>query len=154
MTDRHPADDQLVALALDEISEPERDQLTGHLSACAVCRGEYDAVASAVEQLLAATPWVQPRPGFDRRALEAMGLADAPVPLRSALDRRSSPRRRWAVALGALAAGVLIGVGGTVAINPVDDAPGGDTPAGVATGDGAPLVTAADNTPIGSVALI
>jgi anti-sigma factor RsiW len=108
VTDTHPHDEMLLRLALDDVVEADRESTLRHLDACHRCRNEYDALSAAVEQTLAAAPSVEPSPGFDARVLGAMGLDPA-------ASHRVPPRRsgrRWRLAAGSVAAGLIIGLGG------------------------------------------
>ena len=74
-TGDHPGQDVLVDLALGEVGEPDRSALARHLADCDPCREGYSAAAAGLEHVLAAAPTVAPPPGFEARALAAMGLA-------------------------------------------------------------------------------
>jgi len=96
--DVHPADDLLVALALDDLPADEAAELSQHLSGCPRCAAEYDAISRSIEAALAAAPAQAPPVGFESRVLA----------------RLSPPRRRtpWLVAAAAvvaLAAGGALG---------------------------------------------
>lgn len=71
----HPDEDLLLALALDDLDERERDELVRHIASCDRCRSEYTAIADSVDHVLAAAPRVAPPPGFSHSVLAAMGLA-------------------------------------------------------------------------------
>lgn len=111
MTERHPAPDELVGLALAEVGPAEQEHLAAHLAGCAACRADYAELSDGLAQALAATPPVAPPAGFSGRVLTAMGAERAPVPLTDA-----RPRRRPALLLAAaVLVGLLAGVGGTLA---------------------------------------
>jgi hypothetical protein len=145
MAEEHASYDALVDLALDDPedrSAGERDVgLLQHLARCGPCRSRYGDVVATIEQVLPATPRIDPPPGFDRAVLTAMGMG---------ADQLESPRagagtrwRRGSLVAAAAALGVLLGVGGTLAWTALDDpadrprstvAASLDTPAGDAVG--------------------
>ncbi|HET6626007.1 MAG TPA: hypothetical protein VFG63_06420 [Nocardioidaceae bacterium] len=110
MTENHPDGDRLLELALDDVQPGARDSTLKHLSTCRQCRNEYDDISSTVEQTLAAAPSVEPEPGFDARVLGAMGFEPAPV---TELGRRRWRSRRWQLVAASVAAGLVVGVGGS-----------------------------------------
>jgi hypothetical protein len=134
---QHHDDDLLLALALDDVTEPERETALQHLSHCAQCRVEYDALSATIERTLAAAPSVEPEPGFDRRALERMGfvsgvpevsgarrtpVADAP---RDGGVRRTLRRpARWQLAAASVVLGLGIGTATTYALTRAADTGG------------------------------
>ncbi len=121
MTDLHPDDDLLLRLALDDVEEADREATLEHLATCQRCRNEYDALSATVEQTLAAAPGVEPSPGFDARALEAMGLDPAAV-----ADARPETRRRWRrwrLVAASVAAGLVVGLGGGYLVSQLDEPP-------------------------------
>lgn len=136
MAEQHPTEHltqpQLVDLAVGDVTEQQ--PLVRHLSTCLRCRAEYDEVARAVDEVLVATPRVQPPPGFDRAVLDAMGMDTRDMDTgdmdtgdtdgdtdagdidhrQAAGHRRTAGRRRpWLLATAAVV-GVLAGVGGTI----------------------------------------
>lgn len=120
MTDQHLNDDQLIELALGDIADPEQERLLHHLSVCPRCRAEYDAVAATVDGTLPAAPRIEPRPGFDRTTLEAMGLGE-----QTEQGRQSHSRRRTiAIAVAAAVLAFLAGIGGTIAVGGLSDGDG------------------------------
>lgn len=114
MSDWHPESDELVALALGDVTSDEQDQLTAHLATCTECRDEYAALSDGVQQVLTATPAVAPPAGFSGRVLAAMAAAEGPTVTRIDSVR---PRRRTfvLVAAAAIVLGLAVGVGGTLA---------------------------------------
>lgn len=114
MTDRHPDDELLLALALDDVDDTERESTLRHLATCRRCRNEYDDLSATVEQTLAAAPSVEPTPGFDGRVLAAMGFDEA-------VDGRPRGWRRWQLVAASVAVGLGLGAGGAVALSQVDD---------------------------------
>lgn len=139
MTDRHPGEDVLLDLALAEVDEHQRDELTRHLALCEPCRAAYAALADSVDHVLVAAPRVAPTPGFSRSVLAAMGLGGAdtapvdgvatalaarqggggvPVTPRAAdgARRPRARRRRWTPIAAAAALGLLVGGAGAVLI--------------------------------------
>jgi hypothetical protein len=138
MADAHASYDALVALALDD--REERDWGAGqHLAGCGHCRARYDDVLAGIEQVLAATPPIDPPPGFDQRVLTAMGLAPAGPPVAAGPVPRRTPRRRAPLVAAAAVLGVLLGVGGTLIWTGQDegrDPPGGAAAATLDTSEG------------------
>jgi hypothetical protein len=113
MSDRHPEADELVALALGDVTSDEQEQLSAHLATCAECRDEYATLADGVQQVLTATPAVAPPAGFSGRVLAAMAAAEGPTVTRIESVR---PRRRmYVLVAAAIVLGLAIGVGGTLA---------------------------------------
>ncbi|HET7328965.1 MAG TPA: hypothetical protein VFJ14_16965 [Nocardioidaceae bacterium] len=129
MADQHPTQDQLVDLALGEGAlrdVTEQEPPGQHLSTCARCRAEYDEISTAIERSLAASPRIEPPPGFDRAVLDAMAMGTP------ALGARPRARHRpWLVAAAAAVIGAVLGIGGTlVATQPDDDGSGAISLAG------------------------
>lgn len=125
MTDLHPVDDLLLALALDDVDDVDdvddtkRESTLKHLATCHRCRNEYDALSATIEQTLAAAPSVEPGPGFDGRVLTAMGFDESAV---APAERR--PRRgwqRWQLVAASVVVGLGLGAGATVALSQVND---------------------------------
>jgi anti-sigma factor RsiW len=114
----HP-DHELVELALGELDEPHRSQVTRHLMECSQCRADYDDIMASVDATLPAAPPIAPPVGFEQRVLATVGSrATAELP-------RQSARRRPQRLLLAVAAVVLAAVAGgaaAVAIWSDDDA--------------------------------
>ncbi len=111
MTDPHPDNDRLLALALEEVPPAEQDLLTAHLALCPACRDEYAALSDGVQAALAATPSVAPPAGFSGRVLTAMS-ATAPA---IALESRRPRRPTVLLVAAAVLVGLLAGVGATLA---------------------------------------
>lgn len=132
MTDLHPDDDMLLALALDDADDPDREQTLTHLSTCRRCRTEYDVLVGTVEQALTAAPNVEPSPGFDARALTAMGL------LEPGTGRQRRRWQRWRPLAASVVVGLGLGAGAALALapdEPVRDSAGAHA-AALRTGDG------------------
>lgn len=141
MTDRHPSDDELLDLVLGQTTK-RTDEIAEHLMACRRCREEHDALSRTVDHSLAAAPRIAPPPGFDASVLDAF-RAEHPA--------RSTPRwsRRLALAAAACAAGIVLGVAGTLLVGPAPDGPAADSERSTPS---TPLVTG-DGTRVGSVAV-
>lgn len=150
MTERHPAEDQLVELALDELDRPRRDEVLGHLGECQRCRAEYDAIAGALDRVLPAAPRIAPPAGFDGAVVAALRVNARGV---DAAGVRPAPRRgrRAAWLVAAVLLGVLLGSGATVLVTSLVT-PGSDRPAEVLFADGAVLRTQ-DGRRVGTVAM-
>lgn len=130
MTELHPHDDVLLALALEDITDTERESTLKHLSSCLRCRQEYDGFSATIEQALAAAPSVEPEPGFDSRVLAAMGFEPEPSRAGHPAGRGGGPHHairgskqpwnhRWALVAASIAAGLAVGVGGSYAFTQV-----------------------------------
>lgn len=123
MAEQHASYDALVDLALDDPgdrSAGERDVgVLQHLARCGSCRSRYGEVVAAIEQVLPATPRIDPPPGFDRAVLTAIGM-DAEPPATRSVGTPARWRRASLVAAAAVL-GVLLGVGGTLAWTALDD---------------------------------
>ena len=127
MTDWHPEDEELVALALADLEPAEQARLIDHLTTCAPCRDEYSELSDGLAQALAAAPAIAPPPGFSGGVVAAMALAPA--------TRVRMPRGRMLLVAAAVLIGLLSGIGGTLAV-----VGGLSRPAGNAT-DHAPVAT-------------
>ena len=118
MTDRHPDEDALLDLALSDVDERRRDDLTRHLADCELCRAEYAAIADAVDHVLVAAPRIDPPAGFSQAALRAMGIGERDSPA-TRFRRRwaQGGRARVAFALAAaVAVGLILGAAGSAAV--------------------------------------
>lgn len=142
MTDHpreHPAEDDLVELALGSRPAADESALAEHLATCPPCRASYDEIAGALESVLPASPAVGPPAGFEDRVLAAIGVQEKPV-------RRRRGRGRLLVAAAAVA-GLVVGgaVGGVIGAATQE----GERPAAESPGTAA-LVTATGET-VGAV---
>jgi hypothetical protein len=129
----HADDDVLLALALDDVADSERESVLEHLAGCASCRHEYDMLSATVEHTLAAAPRIEPSPGFDRRALDAMGFGHGTA----TAGGEGVHRPRWRLVAAGVAAGLVVGLGGTALVSAVRDEPAPTAP----NEAGAPLTT-------------
>ncbi|GAA4287038.1 hypothetical protein [Georgenia daeguensis] len=170
----HPGQDALVDLALGEVVEPGRSALARHLVGCEQCREEYASVAAGLEQVLAAAPTVAPPPGFEARALAAMGPGrrggdgassdvvhgagsrgrrdDAPTsapPTPGARRPRAHRRRTVLVAAAAAVVELAVGAGGALLATQEGAVP--DPEPTVAEPRGAAELVKADGTVVGRV---
>ncbi|WP_341359393.1 zf-HC2 domain-containing protein [Georgenia sp. M64] len=95
MSRQCPDQDELYALALGDVGQPERDAVTAHLAVCEGCRAEYTAIADAADHVLAAAPAVAPPAGFSSRVLAAMaaagGAGPAARPSHPSAEERPAP---------------------------------------------------------------
>ncbi|GAA5168848.1 hypothetical protein [Ornithinimicrobium tianjinense] len=121
----HPEEDQLVELALGQVPEPARGELTDHLAVCGSCRRHYDDLAGAVDLVLPAVPRVAPPAAFLTGVLDRLEAERASLQTSSTAGSSSSsstatttttarPTRRhllWAAAAGVL--GLAAGAGAT-----------------------------------------
>jgi anti-sigma factor RsiW len=126
MNDVHPAEDLLLDLAVDDLPEADAQRVVRHMAGCATCQVLYAGIAATVEHTLAATPRIEPRPGFDRTVLAAMGM-DSEF---SAAPRPRRVRTAW-LAAAAVLVGLALGVGAAVALAAFDDEPSAVTAAAV-----------------------
>ena len=158
MTDWHPDQDVLLDLALSDVDEQQRDELTGHLALCDPCRADYAAISDSVDHVLAAAPSVAPPAGFSRSVLEAIGIQDhdntavddrarkrVVVDLPATAHRRGQRGPRLLVAAIAAAVALLLGVAGGVALTTARQ-----DPAAQVAADGPALVTR-DGARVGTV---
>lgn len=102
----HPAEDDLVELALGHRPAAVESVLAGHLAACPSCRATYDEIAAALDTVLPASPAVGPPAGFEDRVLAALGMRERPA--------RRPGRGRWPVTAAAVAGLVIGGAVGAV----------------------------------------
>lgn len=115
MTDLHPDDNALLALALDDVDDSKRESTLRHLSTCQRCRNDYDAFTATIEQTFAAAPNVEPPPGYDARMLTAMGLSEV------AAGRPRTRRQRWQLVAAPVVVGLGLGAGGAMAVAQIND---------------------------------
>jgi hypothetical protein len=108
MTDWHPEDEELVALALADLEPAAQARLIDHLTTCAPCRDEYAGLSDGLAQALAASPAIAPPPGFSGRVVAAMAPAASP--------RVHRPRGRLLLVAAAVLIGLLSGIAGTLAV--------------------------------------
>ncbi len=78
-------DDQLEALALGQVAEPERSLLHAHVAMCSSCRGRFDEMLGLTDTLLALAPIHEPPPGFESRVLDRLSIPEAKRSTRSAM---------------------------------------------------------------------
>ena len=143
MTEQHAhlGDEVLTDLALAQVDERRRDELTRHLNGCETCRSRYAEIADAVEHVLVAAPRVEPPAGFSQRVLTATGLDRTPHG--TGVRRHRGPARRTALLVAAaLVVGIGVGAAGSAVVTR------GSTAQQVAVG--APL-RASDGSAVGSV---
>jgi hypothetical protein len=99
--------DSLVEVSLGIASGEERAQVLAHVADCPACRRLLAELAASGDDLLHLAPAHEPPPGFETRALEAIG---AIRPRRRRWSLRLLPAYAAALAAAALAAGgVLVG---------------------------------------------
>ena len=151
MTEQHPALDDLVALALRDVSSERAAALNDHLVSCGACRGQYATIDLDLQQVLAATPSIAPPAGFSGRVIDRMVMAEHPTATVAAATsglRVAGLGRRSAALLvaAAMLVGALLGIGGTLLVRSL----GPGDPGQVAS---VPLLTS-QGANVGSVALI
>lgn len=118
MTDKHLDQDDLVALALQQVEPDERARLSEHVVRCGLCRDEYARLEDAVQSTLAAAPSIAPPAGFSGRVLESLRAMEPDTESRPATGR---PNRWLALAAAALVIGLALGIGGTLAVTDSPD---------------------------------
>jgi anti-sigma factor RsiW len=140
----------LVELALGEVSEPRRSQLLSHLTGCLRCRATYHEVVSAVDAVVPTAPEAQPPAGFDLRVLSAMSIGTNHVARPTTWLSRFTPGRMLlaAAAVVLIATFGVIGGGALLGGNGEQQSPGSGPllaadSAVLETGDGASVGTAA-----------
>ena len=120
-------DDQLEALALGQVAEPERARLHGHLATCSSCRARFDEMLALTDTLLALAPHHEPPPGFETRVLDRLsipaqrgqksrillGVAAALLILVAALGAVAIDRRTRDEGLSVARSGVIVGASGS-----------------------------------------
>lgn len=137
---QHPEEDRILELALGEVTGPDRDELTVHLAACRTCRQDYDELATAIEQTLAAVPRIAPPSGFEAKVVGTLHTEQSSLPKAS----------RWRALLPAAAAaaiGLLTGISLTLGLT--GDEPPDSEQAIVA--DSSVALTTASGQHVGSV---
>ncbi|WP_147918092.1 anti-sigma factor family protein [Ruania zhangjianzhongii] len=147
----HPAEDDLVTLALGHLDPGQSPQVTEHLATCAGCRAHYDEVAASIALVLPAAPRTSPPVDFEvtvldrlRSAHQSAGNDRASTP---EAGTRDAPRRHLLLVAAAAALGVVLGVGGGA----IAWWPGGEQEPTATSAWQAPLV-AADGQDVGRVA--
>jgi anti-sigma factor RsiW len=140
----------LVELALGEVSEPRRSQLLSHLTTCLRCRATYNDAVSAVDAVVPTAPEAQPPAGFDLRVLSAMGVGSSGGPGPSSWFPRFGPGRMMLAAAAVVLVAAVGTLGGSVLLagnggeqQPVAGPPPAADSAVLETGDGAAVGTAA-----------
>ncbi|MET7697975.1 hypothetical protein [Streptomyces sp. NPDC005485] len=134
MTDQHPDEDELIALALGTLPD-EQSALLVHLTTCPACRTVYDEISGAVDAVLPAAPTVAAPAGFDAKVLERIEV------------RRPAPRRSYRIPL-LVAAAAAMGVGlGAVATTIADQNP----PSSVTASDHGALLVSRGGSTVGTV---
>lgn len=123
-------------LALDELTGADRAAALEHLATCADCRSFVAELAVVADSLLLLAPESEPPPGFETAVLSRT-TGGSP---------RRAMHRRWraaAIAVGAAAAGVVLGI---VVADGVSDPTAPRLPI-------AAVLTGADGDPAGTVVL-
>lgn len=150
MSEHRVYEQDLVELALGEVSEPRRSQLLSHLTTCLRCRATYHDVVSAVDAVVPTAPEAQPPAGFDLRVLSAMGVGSGGAPGTSSWFSRFGPRRMMLAAAAVVLVAAAGFLGGSTLLGgdgqeraPVAEPPLAADSAVLETGDGASVGTAA-----------
>ena len=134
-------EEQVEALAIGELAEPETSRLLAHAASCPSCQAQLDAVCGVVDCLLQLTPRVEPPPGFESRVLERLHVGAS----------ASSARWRSFAVVAACIAALLggIAIGNSVLGGAHDSA---NANAGTVTRSG--TITALDGSTLGSAKLV
>jgi anti-sigma factor RsiW len=74
MSEHHPADDNLVAYALDEVGAAEREEIASHLAECKPCAAVVRRLGSIIETYRTSTDAGAP-PGILAELMEAQSAA-------------------------------------------------------------------------------
>lgn len=151
MSEHAVHEQDLVELALGEVSEPRRSQLLSHMTGCLRCRATYHEAVSAVDAVVPTAPAAQPPAGFDLRVLSAMGVesSNGVGPTRW-ITHNGTARLLLAaaavllvVAVGVVGSSALLGGGGTSNPQPTAGPLVAADSAVLKTGDGTTVGTAA-----------
>jgi hypothetical protein len=143
VSEHRETDQDLVELALGEVSEPRRSALLSHLTGCIRCRATYAEIVGAIDATVPAAPEAQPPAGFDLRVLSALGIA---APGGTAPVRRVAHLVAPRVLLAAAAVVLVVAAGiwgGTTLLDDPAQAPVASGTAVLETGDGDQIGTAA-----------
>lgn len=118
-------------IALGLLTGEERAEVLDHLEGCEACRAEVASLAVTADEVLLASPEVDPPPGFAERVLARLTAERAAgdvLPTVSGAPgtervgpvgpRATRPRRRLRLVALAAAAAVLVAVAGLVAVRP------------------------------------
>jgi len=100
----------LAELATGAASGHERAWALGHVTGCPTCRAELEELAKVTDGLLMLAPPAEPPPEFESAVLKRLGMAGA-----RAVGRRRFSRRKM-LAVGATAAALLLGSGGSATV--------------------------------------
>ena len=114
MSEHRMFEEDLVELALGEVSEPRRSQLLSHMTGCLHCRATYHEVVSAVDAVVPTAPEAQPPAGFDLRVLSAMGIGSIGGAETKSWSSRLSPSRLFLAAAAVLMIAAVGVVGGAL----------------------------------------
>lgn len=113
----HAHDLDLIASLADGSIEGDESEARRLTAECDVCRAEFDRQRRMREALAGLPPIVLTDAERDRIRTSVLPLAARPDP------RRSSDRRRWREALGAVAALVVVGVGIVAVLEDTGESP-------------------------------
>lgn len=138
----HPAQDDLVALAIGHLDGDRGAEVTDHLAACAGCRRDYDSYAASIALVVPAAPRTAPPANFEVTVLDRIrarqqrdgsrGTGARPVAA-GGVQRR----QRVLLVAAAVVLGLVLGAGaGAIAWRPGDE------------GERAPTATAAGQVPL------
>lgn len=75
-------EEQVEALAIGELAEPETSRLLAHVGSCPSCQAHLDTVCGLVDSLLQLTPRVEPPAGFESSVLERLRVRTNARPAR------------------------------------------------------------------------
>ena len=134
-------EEQVEALAIGELTEPETSRLLAHAGSCPNCQAHLDTVCGLVDSLLQLTPRVEPPPGFESSVLERLHIG------------ARAPTARWRsfAVVAACIAAVLGGIAlGNTILGGADDS--ANASAGTVTRSG--TIAAPDGTSLGSAQLV
>ena len=129
-----PDDQQLVDLALGELTGRKRSDVLTHLLGCRMCRDNVDETMRVSEELLLAAPDAEPPVGFESAIVDRL-TANPPVPERPAARQRFRPALLVAAAgiIALVLAGVVVARAATRDSSEFTEAPM-VTPSGIEVG--------------------
>ena len=109
-TDCERVTERAEELALGLVDEPDRGDLLAHVDACPRCRAVLDELAAVADRLALTASEAEPPPGFEARAVAAMGGTDA----RATAVGSKRPGRRPTLLVATAVLVVLAAIGGVL----------------------------------------
>lgn len=134
-------EENVEALAIKELAEPETSRLLAHAGSCPSCQAYLDTVCGLVDSLLQLTPRVEPPPGFESSVLERLHVG------------ASAPSVRWR-SFAVVAACIAALLGGIALGNTVLGGDGDSANASIGTVSRSGTIAALDGSSLGSAKLV